>query len=127
MEFRRVLFRSTRAKAAALRPGEVMMIENLRFCPEEEANDPTFAKALADLADLFVFDAFGASHRAHASTAGVADYLPAVAGFLVGRGLRVLATALRDPPDPRLPIRAGQKFSDKFGVTPTLLVLPVAF
>lgn len=111
----------TKARAAALQPGELLMIENLRFRPEEESNDPAFAKELASLADLFVFDAFGASHRAHASTAGVADYLPAVAGFLVERELAVMGKALQNPRRPLLSILGGSKVSDKIGVIRNLL------
>ena len=78
-----VIGEDAKAKAAALKPGEVMVLENLRFHQEEEKNDPEFAKALASYADLYVNDAFGTAHRAHASTAGAADYLPAVSGFLI--------------------------------------------
>jgi len=116
-----VVGEDTKRRAAALLPGEIMLIENLRFRQEEEANDPVFAKDLASLADLFVFDAFGASHRAHASTAGVTDYLPAVAGFLVERELEVMGNALEDPRRPLVAILGGSKVSDKIGVIRNLL------
>lgn len=111
----------TQARAAALRPGELLMIENLRFRPEEEKNDPVFAKELAALADVFVFDAFGASHRAHASTAGVTEHLPAVSGFLVERELEVMGKALEKPRRPFVAILGGSKVSDKIGVIRNLL------
>ena len=116
-----VLGPDTKAKCAALRPGQVMLIENLRFCLEEEKNDPNFAKELASLADIFVFDAFGCAHRAHASTAGVADYLPAVAGFLVEKELAFLGKALDEPKRPLVAILGGAKVSDKIGVIKSLL------
>lgn len=111
----------TRARAAALQPGELLLIENLRFRPEEEKNDPTFARDLAALADVFVFDAFGASHRAHASTAGVTAYLPSVAGFLVEKELQVMGNALAQPKRPFVAILGGSKVSDKIGVIRNLL------
>ena len=109
------------AKAAALQPGQVLLLENLRFRPEEEANDPGFAKALASLGDLFVSDAFGTVHRAHASTAGVAAYLPAVAGLLVEKELQFLGGALDEPKRPFVSILGGSKVSDKIGVLESLL------
>lgn len=118
-----VLGEDTKARAAALKPGEVMMIENLRFRVEEEDNDPTFSKELASLADIFVFDAFGAAHRAHASTSGVADYLPAVAGFLVEKELDIMGKALENPRRPFISILGGSKVSDKIGVIRNLLDL----
>lgn len=107
--------------AAELQPGEIMLLENLRFHKEEEENDPTFAKALADLADIFVSDAFGTVHRAHASTAGVAAYLPAVSGFLVSRELEIIGNALKAPKRPLVAILGGAKVSDKLGVIQNLL------
>ena len=89
------------AMARGLKPGEVLLLENLRFHPEEEENDPAFAKQLASLGDLYVNDAFGTAHRAHASTAGVADYLPAVAGFLMEKELDALGGILESPGAPR--------------------------
>jgi phosphoglycerate kinase len=105
----------------ALRPGDVLLLENLRFHAEEEANDPGFARALVALADLYVDDAFGSAHRAHASTAGVAAYLPAVAGFLMERELDFLGRALADPARPFVAILGGAKVSDKIGVIEHLL------
>lgn len=104
----------------ALEPGGIALLENLRFHPEEEANDPTFALELASLADLYVNDAFGAAHRAHASTAGVAAYLPAVAGFLMEKELEYLGRAL-NPERPYAAIIGGAKISSKMGVLKALL------
>lgn len=118
-----VLGADTKAKAAALQPGQVMLIENLRFRLEEEQNDPAFSQELAGLADLFVFDAFGAAHRAHSSTAGVADYIPAVAGFLVEKELEIMGGALINPKRPLVAILGGSKVSDKIGVINNLLEL----
>lgn len=118
-----VLGEDTKSKAAALKPGEIMLIENLRFRIEEEKNDPAFSKELASLADLFVFDAFGAAHRAHSSTAGVADYLPAVAGFLVEKEIDIMGKALENPRRPLIAILGGSKVSDKIGVIRNLLDL----
>ena len=109
------------AKAAALQSGQVLLLENLRFQPEEEKNDPEFAKTLASFADLFVSDAFGTVHRAHASTAGVAAYLPAVAGLLVEKELSFLGGALEEPKRPFVAILGGSKVSDKIGVLESLL------
>ncbi len=108
-------------KAAQLKPGEVMLLENLRFHPEEEKNDPAFAKELADMAELYVSDAFGTVHRAHASTAGVAAYLPAVAGLLVQKELDVMGGALSNPKRPMVAVLGGAKVSDKIGVINHLL------
>lgn len=116
-----VLGPDTRAKCAALQPGEVVLVENLRFCVEEEKNDPAFAKALAELADLFVFDAFGAAHRAHASTVGVAAYLPSAAGLLVEKELAFLGMSLDQPLRPLVAILGGAKVADKIGVINSLL------
>lgn len=110
-----------RSKAAALSPGDILLLENVRFHPEEEANDPGFAKELASLADVFVNDAFGAAHRAHASTEGVARFLPAVAGLLLARELEVLGSLLAEPKRPFLAILGGAKVSDKIGVIQRLL------
>jgi len=106
---------------AAMKPGDVLLLENLRFHAEEEANDPGFAKQLAALADVYVNDAFGAAHRAHASTEGVAHFLPAVAGFLMERELTFLGKALADPTRPFVAILGGAKVSDKIGVIENLL------
>lgn len=105
---------------AKLAPGEIAMLENLRFNAGEEANDPAFAKALASLADIYVNDAFGAAHRAHASTAGVADYLPAVAGYLMERELRMLTRALESDEKPAVAIIGGAKVADKIQVLANL-------
>jgi phosphoglycerate kinase len=109
------------AAAQALAGGEVLLLENLRFHPEEEANDPAFAKALASLAEVYVNDAFGTAHRAHASTAGVAAYLPAVAGFLMQKELSFLGGALADPERPFAAVIGGAKISTKIGVLENLL------
>ncbi len=101
--------------------GETVMLENLRFHKEEEKNDPAFAKKLASFADVYVNDAFGAAHRAHASTAGVADYIPAVAGFLIEKELSALGGALENPVRPFLAILGGAKVSDKIGVIENLI------
>ena len=110
-----------RLKAQKLRPGEMMLLENTRFAPGETKNDPAFAKALADLAEVYVSDAFGAVHRAHASTAGVAAYLPAVSGFLIEKELEVLGGAISDPKRPLVAILGGSKVSSKIGVINNLL------
>lgn len=109
------------ATARALQPGEVLLLENLRFYKEETQNDPEFAKKLASLADVYVNDAFGAAHRAHASTAGVAAYLPAAAGLLLAKELEVLGNALERPERPFLAILGGAKVADKIGVIRNLL------
>jgi phosphoglycerate kinase len=108
-------------RAAALRPGEILMLENLRFHKEEEQNDPAFAKALADMADIYVDDAFGTAHRAHASTEGVSRYLPAVGGFLIAKELQYIGGALDNPKRPFIAILGGSKVSDKLGVIINLL------
>ncbi len=110
-----------KAKAAALKDGEVMLIENVRFYKEEEKNDPEYAKSLASLAELYVNDAFGTSHRAHASTAGVADYLPAACGYLIQKEISVMGKALNDPKRPFVAILGGAKVSDKIGVINNLI------
>ena len=109
------------AKVAALQPGQVMVLENLRFHAEEEKNDPAFAKALADYAELYVNDAFGTAHRAHASTAGVADYLPAVSGYLIEKELKFMGGALENPQRPFVAILGGAKVSSKIGVITNLI------
>ena len=112
---------SVREKAAALQPGEVMLLENVRYRAEEEKNDLGFSKELADLAELFVNDAFGTAHRAHSSTAGIADYLPAVSGFLIEKELKFLGEAVEDPKRPFVAILGGSKVSDKIGVIENLI------
>ena len=107
--------------AAEVKPGEAVLLENVRFQPEEEKNDPAFAKELASMADLYVSDAFGTVHRAHASTAGVAAYLPAVAGFLIGKELDFLGSAVENPKRPFVAILGGAKVKDKIGVITNLL------
>lgn len=106
---------------AKLRDGEVLVLENTRFYPEEKANDPKFSKKLAELADVFVSDAFGAAHRAHASTVGVTAYLPSVAGFLMQRELDALGQVMENPEKPFVAILGGAKVSDKIGVIRNLL------
>ncbi len=109
------------AKVNEMQDGDVMLLENVRFYPEEEANDPEFAKKLAALGDLYVNDAFGAAHRAHASTEGVAKYLPAVAGFLMEKELKFLGGAVNDPKRPFVAILGGAKVKDKIAVIESLL------
>jgi len=109
------------AAVRAMRPGDVVLLENTRFHPEERANDPTFAKRLAALAEVYVNDAFGSAHRAHASTEGVAHYLPAVAGLLMERELKFLGRAVENPEHPYIAILGGAKISDKIGVIESLL------
>ena len=110
-----------KTKAAALQGGQIMLLENLRFDPREEKNDPSFAEELASMAELYVSDAFGTVHRAHASTAGVAAYLPAVSGLLVAKELEVMGGALNDPKRPFVAVLGGAKVSDKIGVINNLL------
>ena len=107
--------------AAALQPGQILLLENTRFEKGETKNDPEFAKKLASFADIYVSDAFGAVHRAHASTAGVAAYLPAVSGFLIEKELRVMGGALENPKRPLVAILGGSKVSSKIGVINNLL------
>jgi phosphoglycerate kinase len=106
---------------AKLRTGEILLLENTRFHPEETANDPDFAAELASIGDVFVNDAFGSAHRAHASTEGVAHYLPAVAGFLMEKELNYLGAVLAEPERPFVAIIGGAKISDKIGVLKNLL------
>ena len=112
---------SAKAAIADMKDGEIVLLENTRFHKEEEKNDPEFAKALASLADIFVSDAFGTVHRAHASTAGVADYIPAVAGYLIGKELGIMGEALDNPVRPFVAILGGAKVADKIGVIKNLL------
>ena len=109
------------SKAKNLQSGEVMLLENVRYHREETDNDPEFAKKLAEMAEIYVNDAFGAAHRAHASTAGVANYLPAVSGFLIEKELQFLGKALNNPERPFVAILGGAKVSDKIGVIDSLL------
>ena len=109
------------AKAAALQPGQIMLLENTRFHKGETKNDPALAKAMADMAEIYVSDAFGAVHRAHASTAGVAEYLPAVSGFLIQKELDFIGGALANPKRPLVAILGGSKVSSKIGVINNLL------
>ena len=118
-----VLGPDTKAKAAALKPGEVLLVENIRFRPEEEKNDHDFSKELAALADIFVFDAFGTAHRAHASTEGVAHFIPGYAGLLVEKELAVMGGAITNPQRPLVAVLGGSKVSDKIGVINNLLQL----
>ena len=104
-----------------LKDGEIALLENVRYYKEETKNDPDFAKELASLADVFVNDAFGTAHRAHASTAGVADYLPAVCGFLIQKEIEVMGGALENPARPFVAVLGGAKVSDKIGVITNLL------
>jgi len=116
-----VVGESAKALAASLNEGDVMLIENVRFHKEEEKNDPAFSKQLADLADIYVNDAFGTAHRAHGSTAGVADYLPAVCGYLIQKEISIMGKALSDPARPFVAILGGAKVSDKIGVINNLI------
>lgn len=108
-------------KASQLQPGQILLLENVRFHQEETDNDPEFAKRLAQMAEVFVNDAFGTAHRAHASTAGIADYLPAVSGFLIEKELKFLGNAINQPQRPFMAILGGSKVSDKIGVISSLL------
>ncbi len=116
-----VVGESAKSIAAGLKAGDVELLENVRFEKGEEKNDPAFAKELASLADLYVNDAFGTAHRAHASTAGVAKYLPAVCGFLIQKEITVMGNALANPRRPFVAILGGAKVSDKIGVITNLL------
>ncbi len=111
----------SKAKAAALKDGDVMLLENTRYIKGETKNDPELSKALAELADVFVNDAFGTAHRAHSSTAGVADYLPAVCGYLVEKEVSIMGKALANPERPFVAILGGAKVSDKLNVINNLL------
>ena len=116
-----IIGEDAQAKAAALQPGQIMLLENLRFDIREEKNGADFAKALADMAEIFVSDAFGTVHRAHASTAGVAAFLPAYSGLLVNQELAVMGKALDDPKRPFVAVLGGAKVSDKINVINNLL------
>ncbi len=116
-----VIGEDAKAKVAELKDGDVMLLENVRTHAEEEANDPTFAKELASLAEIYVNDAFGTAHRAHASTAGVANYLPAVCGYLIQKEIGIMGDALENPRRPFLAILGGAKVSSKIGVIENLL------
>ena len=116
-----VIGEDAKAKASKLNDGDVMLLENVRMHPEEEANDPAFAKELASLAEVYVNDAFGTAHRAHASTAGVANYLPAVCGYLIQKEIGIMGDALNNPKRPFLAILGGAKVSSKIGVIENLL------
>ena len=116
-----VVGEDAQAKAAALKSGEILLLENTRFEKGETKNDPKLAKAMADMAEVYVSDAFGAVHRAHASTAGVADYLPAVSGFLIQKELDFIGGALANPKRPLVAILGGSKVSSKIGVINNLL------
>ena len=116
-----VVGEDAKAKAAALQSGQILLLENTRFEKGETKNDPKLAKAMADMADVYVSDAFGAVHRAHASTAGVADYLPAVSGFLIQKELDFIGGALAAPKRPLVAILGGSKVSSKIGVINNLL------
>ena len=109
------------SKAENLKEGEIMILENVRFHREETDNDPEFAKKLASMAEIFVNDAFGTAHRAHASTTGIADYIPGVAGFLIEKELKFLGNAINNPERPFVAILGGAKVSDKIGVIDSLL------
>ncbi len=112
---------SAKETVASLKDGDICLLENVRFHKEEEKNDPEFAKQLASLADIYVNDAFGTAHRAHASTAGVAAYLPAVCGYLIEKEISIMGKALADPARPFVAILGGAKVSDKIGVIENLL------
>ena len=118
-----VVGEDAKAKAASLKDGDVMLLENVRYIKGETKNDPELAKALASMAELYVSDAFGTVHRAHASTAGVAAYLPAVSGLLVAKELEVMGKALDDPKRPFVAVLGGAKVSDKIAVINNLLDL----
>ncbi len=116
-----VVGESAQSLAASLNDGDVMIIENVRFHKEETKNDPEFSKKLADLADLYVNDAFGSAHRAHSSTTGVADYIPAACGYLIQKEISFIGGALANPKRPLVAILGGAKVSDKIGVITNLL------
>ena len=116
-----VVGEDAKAKTAAVKPGEIVLLENLRFEAGETKNSPELAKALADMAEIYVSDAFGTVHRAHASTAGIAEYLPAVSGFLIEKELDIIGGALAAPKRPLVAILGGSKVSSKIGVINNLL------
>lgn len=112
---------SAKTAVANIKEGEIVLLENVRFHSEEKANDPDFARALAEFGDIYVNDAFGTAHRAHASTAGVAEHLPAVAGYLIGKELDIMGSALEAPEKPFVAVLGGAKVSDKIGVIENLI------
>ena len=116
-----VVGEDAKAKAEALKEGEVMLLENVRFEPGEEKNDEELSKKFASLAEVYVNDAFGTAHRAHSSTTGVASFLPAVSGFLIEKELNFMGSALENPERPFMAILGGRKVSDKIGVIEALL------
>ncbi|HQO70410.1 MAG TPA: phosphoglycerate kinase [Clostridia bacterium] len=116
-----VIGEDAKKKADALKNGDVMLLENVRFHAEEELNDKAFSKELASMAEIFVNDAFGTAHRAHSSTAGLADYLPAVCGYLIKKEIEIMGSALSNPARPFVAILGGAKVSDKIGVIESLL------
>lgn len=120
-EDKEVVGENAKAMAAALQEGDVMLLENVRYRAEETKNDPAFSKELASLADIFVNDAFGTAHRAHCSTTGVADYLPAVCGYLIQKEISFMGGALSNPKRPLVAILGGAKVSDKIGVITNLI------
>lgn len=120
-EDKEVVGENAKAMAAALQEGDVMLLENVRYRAEETKNAPEFSMELASLADIFVNDAFGTAHRAHCSTTGVADYLPAVCGYLIQKEIRFMGGALADPKRPLVAILGGAKVSDKIGVITNLI------
>jgi phosphoglycerate kinase len=116
-----VVGETAKKAAAGMQNGEVLLLENVRFRKEEEKNNPEFSKELASLGELFVNDAFGTAHRAHSSTAGVADYLPCVSGYLIQKEIDIMGKALHNPERPFVAILGGAKVSDKIGVIKNLL------
>ena len=116
-----VVGESAQELVSNMKEGEVVLLENVRFEAGEEKNDPELSKKLASFAEIFVNDAFGTAHRAHSSTAGVADYLPAVSGFLIEKELNFMGDALENPARPFVAILGGKKVSDKIGVIDSLL------
>ena len=116
-----IIGESAKELTSNMKNGEIVLLENVRFDSREEKNDPEFSKELASMAELFVNDAFGTAHRAHSSTAGIADYLPAVSGFLIEKELKFLGSALENPKRPFVAILGGKKVSDKIGVINSLL------
>lgn len=112
---------SAKTAVANIKEGEIVLLENVRFHSEEKANDPDFARTLAEFGDIYVNDAFGTAHRAHASTAGVAEHLPAVAGYLIGKELDIMGSALEAPEKPFVAVLGGAKVSDKIGVIENLI------
>lgn len=116
-----VIGESAKKLASEVKSGQAILIENVRFHKEEQKNDPAYAKELASMAEIFVNDAFGTAHRAHASTAGIADYLPSVCGYLIGKEISVMGKALENPARPFVSILGGAKVSDKIGVINNLI------